>query len=227
MKYAEIGIRELKEAADVVITSPGKGSQSIPDDNLLLEDTYSEAQNFFCRVVGDISEILAKPGILNVELSEMRALIRQNEATFIGVGISTGPNRAEKAVLEALANPFLEEMPIGESNSALMHVVAARQSLKLQEVNVAAQMLKERANLENILISAMHDPRMEDEIKATVIASTASQPGSESLECHLRIPEGGTDTGALQAEAQGENPSSCIRDWKELDRPAFRRRHGI
>ena len=227
MKCAEIGLRELKEAADILITPPREDIHRTLDENSLLDDAYAGAEQFFCRAVKDISEILVKPGILNVDLSEMRALMRQNEATFIGTGLSTDSNRAKEAVLKALANPFLEEIPIGESNSALLHVVAARQSLKLHEVSAAAQILKEHANLENVIISAMYDPHMEDEIKVTVIASTSSQAGSEPMRCHVRIPEGSTNSAVLKLEAQKADPPRCIIDWKELDRPAYRRRNAL
>ncbi|MEJ2082727.1 MAG: cell division protein FtsZ, partial [Acidobacteriota bacterium] len=97
-RLAEVGIRELKEAANAVIAVPNEDSHRTPDDGVLRGDTVSHTEDLFCRTVRDLAEIVTKPGILKVEFCDLQAVMQKRKVILIGTGISEGPNRAAEAV---------------------------------------------------------------------------------------------------------------------------------
>jgi len=225
-KYAEIGIQELKEAADALIVVSNDDLQSTLDDDVLLKDSFSFAEDIFCGAVRDLAEIIIKPGIPNLELSDVRAIMQQSGVIVIGTGIAEGPNRATEAAQRAITNPMLEEMPITEAKSVLMNVTGSRQSLRLYEVKSAARVIEEQANLDDMVIGAMYDDSMDNRLKVTVIASNLIRDISEQSE-NFGLHIGTTPNIAAIEEPVQWNGSSNFKNktnWEELDRPAFKRR---
>jgi len=204
-RYAEVGIQELREAANAVIAVSSEDLHRTLDEDALLGDSVSLTEDLFCRTVRDLAEIVTKPGILKVEFCDLRAVLQNRGVILIGTGISEGPNRAAEAVQRAITNPMLDEMPYTEAKSVLINVAGSRQSLRLYDAKCAARIFEEQASLEDMVIGAIYDDSMGERLKVTVIASgpirdTAEQP------------------------AQWNSVSKSKTDWEELDRPAFRRR---
>ncbi len=226
-QYAETGFQELKEAADVLIAVSNEHLYGILDKDVLLEDSFSFAERVFCDAIRDLAELITKPGILRLELSDVRAIMQQRRVNLIGMGIAEGPNRASDAVQSAIANPLLKDMPITQAKSVLINVSSSRQSLRLHEAKSAAKAIEEQASLEDMVIGAMYDDSMGDRLKVTVIASGPIRNTSEQFDHFgLRI---GTTGSALTMEQSprwdGSSSSKNKTNWEELDRPAFRRRH--
>lgn len=225
--HAEVGIRELKEAADAVIAVSNEELYRSLEEDVLLEESFSYAQNIFCRAVRDLAEIIARPGILKLELSDVHAVMRQRSVSLIGTGIAEGSNRATEAAKRAITHPFLEATPIKEAKSVLMNVSGSRRSLRLHDIKSAAKVIEEQANLEDMVIGAMYDDCMEDRLKVTVIASGLMRAASElpdNFELHIGT---GNNVVIMGRSDQWKDSSGCSNgtNWEELDRPAFRRRH--
>lgn len=225
-KHAETGIRELKEAADALIAVLNEDLHRALGDDVLLEDSFSFAENIFCSTVRDFAGIVAKPGILNLELSDLRAIMQQRGAILIGTGLAEGANRAAEAAQRAVTNPLLEDMPITEAKAVLMNVTGSKQSLRLHEAKSAARVIEEQANLEDLVIGAMYDESLEDRLKVTVIASGAlRKPLEQRDDFKLHITP--ADNVVTLEESDHWNSASSLKDkinWDELDRPSFHRR---
>ncbi len=225
-KNAETGIRELKEAADALITILNEDLHRALDDDVLLEDSFSFAENIFCSTVRDFAEIVTKPAILNLELSDLRAIMQQRDAILIGIGIAEGANRAAEAAQRAVTNPLLEDKPITEAKAVLMNVTGSKQSLRLHEAKSAARVIEEQANLEDMVIGAMYDESMQDRLKVIMIASGPLRNTAEKLG-NLELHIAATDNVVTLEESDHWDSASGLKNntnWDELDRPAFRRR---
>jgi cell division protein FtsZ len=229
IKQAEIGIRELKEAADAVIAISNEDLYCTLDEDVLLEDTFSFVEETFSCAVRDLTEIITRPGVLNLELSDVRTIMQKRRINLIGTGIAEGPNRASEAVQHAITNPLLGDIAINEVKSVLMNVTGSRQSLRLHETKSAAKALEELANFEDMIIGAAYDDSMEDRLKVTLIASGPFRDASEQSD-NLELRIGTRDNVvAIEQSAQwdGSSGSRNKTNWEELDRPAFRRRHTV
>jgi cell division protein FtsZ len=228
-KHAETGIQELKEAADALIAISNEDLYGTLDEDVLLEDSFSFAEDTFCSAVRDLTEIITKPGILNLELSDVRTIMQERRVRVIGTGVAEGPNRAPEAVQHAITNPLLGDMPINEVKSVLMNVTGSRQSLRLHEAKSAAKLLEELANLEDMVIGAMYDDSMEDRLKVTLIASGPFRDASEQQHNLELVIGTRDDVMAMEQSAQwdGSSGNRNKTNWEELDRPAFRRRHSL
>jgi cell division protein FtsZ len=225
-KQAETGIRELKQAADALIAVYNEDLHRALDDDVLLEDSFSLAENIFCSTVRDFAAIVAKPGILNLELSDLRAIMQQRGVILIGTGLAEGANRAAEAAQRAVANPLLEDMPITEAKAVLMNVAGSKQSLRLHEAKSAANVIEEQASLEDMVIGTMYDESLEDRLKVTVIASGAlRKPSEQRDDFNLRIAPADNVVTLEESDRwdRTSGPQNKI-NWDELDRPAFHRR---
>jgi cell division protein FtsZ len=226
-RHAEVGMHELKEAADALIAVSNEELYHSMNEDVLLEKSFSFAEDLFCRAAQDLTEIIAKPGILNLELSDVQAVMRRRSVSLIGTGIAEGSSRANEAAKRAISNPLLEDMPIKDAKSVLMNVSGSRQSLRLHEIKSAAKVIEEQTDLEDLVIGAMYDDSMDGRLKATVIASGPVRDSSElsgNFELHI-----GTENNVVIMEQsdqkKGSAGSNHGTNWEELDRPAFRRRH--
>jgi len=203
--YAETGVQELKEAADAMIIIPNENLLCSLDENVSLEDSLRLADDVLCQAVQGISDLITKPGIMNLDLADVRTVLQHRGGILMGTGIAEGPNRAAEAAQHAISNPLLRETPIERAKAALVNISGSRCSVKLHEAKSAAGTVNEKAGIEDLIIGATYDDSMGERLKVTVIAAGLSQDASQR-------PEG------------SDGSSHPETFWEELDRPAYRRR---
>jgi cell division protein FtsZ len=212
---AETGVRELKEAADALIVIPNECLLSVLDQNVLLEDSLHLADDILCRAVQGISEIIMQPGIINIDLSDVRTAMQHRGMILMGQGMATGPNRALDAAQSAISNPLLDGMPIMAAKTVLVNVSGSRNNLRLHEAKAAAALVKEKTGVEDLIFGATYDDSLGESLKVTVIAAGLTQP-ENSKACPDEKAENLFAAPMLKVEGS--------RNWEDLDRPAFGRR---
>ena len=125
-------------------------------------------------------EIIAMPGIINVDFADVRNIMADAGVAIVGVGRASGPDRAVKAVNAALHSPLLETNP--EGAKAVLLGITGNRDLKMTEVNDAAKIVAQTADPgARIIFGAYHDRNMKPgELKVTVVAAgfSGSQPGA-------------------------------------------------
>jgi cell division protein FtsZ len=223
---ARIGIRELEEAADALMVIPNEILNYAADENELVENALSYANDILCQAVQTISGVVMEPGKINPKLADVRAILQHREIVLMGSGVAEGPNRATDAPQSAISNPLLEEKSVAGAKFALILITGARQSLKIWEVESVARVIKEGAGVEDTAIGMMHEDGMKDRLKVAVIVTGFSMHASQKPE------DCGIDSGT-KAAIPGLRPATSpdiarISDselfWKEMDRPAFGRK---
>jgi cell division protein FtsZ len=230
--HAEMGIGELKEVVDTLITIPNERLLYAMGADALLEDSFRYADDVLCQAVQGISDIITMPGVVNVDFADVRTIMAGKGMALMGTGIAEGANRAVEAAQRAIASPLLEETSIRGAKGVLINISASRSSLRLQEVDAAAKIIEEAANPEDTIFGAVYDDTMGDRIKITVIATGFNvKTAAETQRSSNVIPL--TPPSELHTRAQGlefHMASERSIDYRlasiknDLDEPAFLRR---
>jgi cell division protein FtsZ len=230
--HAELGIGELKEVVDTLITIPNERLLYAMGVDALLEDSFRYADDVLCQAVQGISDIITMPGVVNVDFADVRTIMAGKGMALMGTGIAEGENRAVEAAQRAIASPLLEETSIKGAKGVLINITASRNSLRLQEVDAAAKIIEEAANPEDTIFGAVYDDAMGARIKITVIAT-----GFNTKAAHETLRSSNVIPLAASAESHGRAQgiefhaaSERSIDYRlasiknDLDEPAFLRR---
>lgn len=170
MAQAEHGVASLKEKVDTLIVIPNDRLLEIVDRNTPVLEAFREADNVLRQGVSGISDLIATPGLINVDFADVKAIMTERGSALMGIGIATGENRAAEAAKKAICSPLLETS-IDGARGVLMQV-AGGANLSLWEVNEAGDIVSAAADPDvNLIVGAVINPDLQDEIIVTVIAT--------------------------------------------------------
>jgi cell division protein FtsZ len=120
MENAESGLKRLRDICDTVIVIPNdKLLDVVP--NLSLNAAFKVADEVLMRSIKGITEMITKPGLVNLDFADLKTVMKRGGVAMIGLGEAEGENKAVNAVVEALNSPLLE-VDISEASGALVNV---------------------------------------------------------------------------------------------------------
>lgn len=170
MLHAEMGINNLKERVDTLVTIPNERLLSMVDKKTTLLDSFKMADDILRQGVQGISDLITIPGLVNLDFADVRTVMVDKGLAHMGVGKGTGDNRAADAAKQAISSPLLETSIVG-ATGVLLNVTGGS-DLGLLEINEAAAVVQQAADPDaNIIFGAVIDENLNDEIKITVIAT--------------------------------------------------------
>jgi cell division protein FtsZ len=170
-KQAEDGIKRLREHVDTLIVVPNEKVFDIISDETNCMDGFSIADSVLNQGTSGISDLITKNGLINLDFADVKTIINRKGPAVIGVSRASGPDRAIKAVEEAIHCPLLENNSIKGARGLLINFTGGP-DMKLNEVRKAASMIYEEAgDNANVVFGALIDENMKDEISVTVIAT--------------------------------------------------------
>ncbi|MFB0918690.1 MAG: cell division protein FtsZ, partial [Clostridiaceae bacterium] len=170
MKNAEIGIENLKNKVDSLVTIPNERLLLIVDKKTTFKEAFRKADEVLRQGVQGITDLITENGLVNLDFNDVRAIMLNRGVAHMGVGYGKGDNKATDAVKAAISSPLLETS-INGATGILLNVTGG-EDLSLLEVNEAAEVVKEAADPEaNIIFGAVIDPDLNDEVKITVLAT--------------------------------------------------------
>jgi cell division protein FtsZ len=209
MAHAESGTQNLKDKVDTLITIPNDRLLQVIDKHTSIMEAFRIADDVLRQGVQGISDLIAVPGLINLDFADVKTIMKDTGSALMGIGIASGENRASEAARMAISSPLLETSIEG-ARGVLLNITGGS-SLGLFEVNEAAEIIAQAADPEaNIIFGAVIDERLEDEVRVTVIAT-------------------GFDQKIVKRERERERvkPEMEIKSFSsndELDIPAFLRR---
>jgi len=175
MQQAEQGLRELRECVDTVITIPNERLLHTVDKNSSLADSFGVADDVLRQAVQGISDLITVPGLINLDLADVKSIMQGMGMALMGAGRARGDNRAIEATQQAISSPLLEEATIQGAKGVLINITGGP-DLTLYEVNVASTIIREAADEDaNIIFGAVIDENLRDDMKITVIATGFGQ----------------------------------------------------
>jgi cell division protein FtsZ len=167
---AELGIEALKEKVDTLIVIPNDRLLEIVDKKTPMTEAFRIADNVLLQAVQGISDLIAVPGLINLDFADVKTIMTERGSALMGIGQASGENRATEAARKAIMSPLLETS-IDGARGVIMNITGGS-NLSLYEVNEAAEIVIAACDPEvNMIFGAIIDDNMREDIKVTVIAT--------------------------------------------------------
>ena len=171
---AEEGITNLKPNVDAMIVIPNDKLFSIADEATTLLDSFKLADNVIKQGVVGITEIILKPGLINIDFADIQTILKDSGNCWMGIGIGKGENKAEDAAAKAVDSPLLE-VKVEGAKRVLFNVIGGS-DLTLSEVNKAANIIYQSVDPDaKIIFGATIDENLKNEVKVILIATDFSE----------------------------------------------------
>ncbi|MFS0688175.1 cell division protein FtsZ [Sporosarcina sp. 179-K 8C2 HS] len=168
------GIAAMKESVDTLIVIPNDKLLEIVDKNTPMLEAFREADNVLRQGVQGISDLIAVPGLINLDFADVKTIMSNKGSALMGIGMSTGENRAAEAAKKAISSPLLETS-IDGAKGVLMNITGGS-NLSLFEVQEAADIVASASDEDvNMIFGSVINDDLKDEILVTVIATGFSE----------------------------------------------------
>jgi cell division protein FtsZ len=171
-RNCEHGWSELHKYADTIITVPNDRLLSLMQKNSKLSDMLSMADNVLLQAVKGITDLINVPGLINADFADLRTVMKEVGPAIMGTGSAIGESRAVEAARRAIDNQLLEDFGIDGARGLLINISASEESFAMSEFMEASTLIQERVDEDaRVVIGALYDDSLEDEMKVTVIAT--------------------------------------------------------
>ena len=234
IEAADQGIKELGELVDSLIVIPNERIMEVMGGNVTLLEAFGKANEVLFNAVQGISELITRPGLINVDFADVRTVMAEMGMAMMGSATATGPDRAMEAARGAVCSPLLEEVDIHGAKGLLVNV-SAGPDMQLDEFAHVGEIVNEYASEDGtVVIGTVLDSAMEDELRVTMVATGIRKAPQISLVKDEGVDEREADDvdydqptvirrrprAAGDVDAQG----NAAVDMEYLDVPAFLRR---
>jgi cell division protein FtsZ len=168
---AETGVRELADAVDTMIMIPNERLLATVAKDTSMSEAFATADDVLRQAIQGISDLILTPGLINLDFADVRTIMLRMGMAIMGTGIATGENRAKLAATAAISSPLLEDASVEGARGVIINVTGGP-DLTLAEVSEASDIIYSAAHEDaNIIFGAVVDPKMEGQVKITVIAT--------------------------------------------------------
>jgi cell division protein FtsZ len=207
MRQAEMGLLELKHAADTVIVVPNERLLSVVGKGTSFRDALKKADEVLLHATQGISDLIHVTGEVNVDFADVRTVMMSRGPALMGTGFGRGENRAVEAAQEAISSPLLDNVTIEGAAGVLINITGGL-DLTIDEVTTIASIIQEAAGEESeIIFGAVHDSTLENEVRVTVIATGLESMEEQAREAKVLRPS----FGARNVQQQQQQHSMAAR----------------
>ena len=169
MNNALNGIERLKENVDTLIIIPNDKLLQICDKRTSIKDAFCRADEVLQQGVQGITDLIFKPGLINLDFADIQTVMRDKGIAHIGIGVGSGEDKAVDAIKSAMESPLLETTVSGATDI----IINFSGDIGIQEVYEAVSYLTEVAGDEaNIIFGNVESEDVpDDEVSITIIAT--------------------------------------------------------
>jgi cell division protein FtsZ len=210
-KIADEGLQKLREKVDTMIVIPNDRVFSVIDKDTPLIKAFEIVDEILRYAVQGIADLIAMPGIVNVDFADVKAIMQDAGTAIVGIGMSSGDNRAMKSVTQAVHSPLLE-VSIDGARGVLFGISGGK-DLKMSEINDIAKTISESVDpTAKIIFGAYCDKKMKPgNVKVTIIATGFS--GNSISKIGMSSPS--SLFGSVSHEARIGSPTKQIKEDQE------------
>jgi cell division protein FtsZ len=225
MKFAERGLEELEKEVDALIVIPNDRLLSVIDKNTSVKQAFEMCDEVLKQAVEGISDIIRNPGIINLDFSDIKKILKDSGTALMGVGRGAGENRAREAAQAAINSPLLDVSIHGAKG--VLFAIYGGEDLGMLEVQEAAKIITESVDKDaQIIFGMVQDPNLKkDEVKVTVIAtgfptgfSTRRHPDINQIPSAPSITQAKREIGDMTPEDRIDRRET-VRDAIEEVKP--------
>ena len=187
MAQAINGLENLKPHVDTLIVVPNDKLLYLTDKNTPMLEAFREVDNVLRRGVQGIAEIVAIPGLINVDFADVRNVMKNKGTALMGIGIASGPNRAIEAARKAIRSPLLE-IDINGATDAIVFITSDVDIAMHEVVEVMTEIQNASTSEIDIVCGTGFNIDLQDELIVTVIATGFDTGATSEVESTLGFP---------------------------------------
>ena len=208
LSVAAEGVRELSQYVDSLITIPNEKLLEVLGKNTSLLNAFKEANDVLLGAVQGIADLIIRPGMINVDFSDVRTVMSEMGAAMMGTGTAVGDSRAREAAEKAINSPLLDDIDLQGARGILVNITAGL-DLSLGEFAEVGDTIEEFASEDaTVVVGTVIDPELNEDLKVTVVATGLSDEA-------VKIP--------LQVVSERILPDDSRPEYGAYDLPADRR----
>jgi len=189
MRSAETGLKSLSEHVDSLIVIPNEKLIAVMGANAKLTDAFIAANDVLHNAVSGISEIISKPGMINVDFADVKTVMGEIGMAMMGSADASGENRAREAAEAAVASPLLENIDLKGARGVLVNITSD-DSLTMQEYYEVMNTIQGFAAEEaTVIIGTSFDEAMGSSLRVTMVATGLGNPVRGASKPIMKIVE--------------------------------------
>ena len=224
MQVADEGIRALSDCVDSLITIPNEKLLTILGKDASLLSAFAKADDVLSGAVRGISDIMQRPGLMNVDFADVKTVMGEMGMAMMGTGSASGPNRAREATEAAIRNPLLEDVNLQGARGILVNITAGP-DLSLGEYSDVGSIIEAFASDHAMVkVGTVIDPDMRDELHVTVVATGLGAKIEKPVKVvDNTIAAAAVATPAASISAAPRAAEQPAVNYKDYERPTVQR----
>ncbi len=212
IEAADRGISELSELVDSLIIIPNERILEVMGGQVTLLDAFGKANEVLFNAVQGISELITRPGLINVDFADVKTVMLEMGMAMMGTGEASGADRAIIAAESAIRCPLLEDINLQGAKGILVNITSGF-DLTLGEFEDVGNTVREFADEDaTIIVGSVFDAELNDQLRVTVVATG------------LRTPSAKTGPRGVVVDNQPPRKMGGDIDYGRLDQPTSLRR---
>ena len=220
-QFAVEGINELREHVDTLLIISNNNLLEIVDKKTPLLEALSEADNVLRQGVQGITDLITRPGLINLDFADVKTVMANKGNALMGIGIGSGEERVIEAARKAIYSPLLETT-IDGAEDVIVNVTGGL-DLTLIEAEEASEIVNQAAGQGvNIWLGTSIDENMKDEIRVTVVATGVRQERVEKV-VGSSVKQAARREASRQPHPQNFDRHFDLEDTAELPKQSQRR----
>ncbi len=213
MRVAENGLKALSEYVDSLIIIPNDKLRLVLGGNMKLQEAFMAANDVLHSAVGGIAEIIANPGMINVDFADVRTVMSEMGMAMMGSAAATGEGRAKAAAEQAVNSPLLENVDLKGARGVLVNITA-NDSLTLDEYyEVMSTIQSFTADEATVIVGTAFDESIGDNLRVTMVATGLGNPVSrQQSKPQMTVLQGTGTDGMPMPSFEGDSETPAI--WR-------------
>jgi cell division protein FtsZ len=168
---ASDGLDKLRQAVDTVIVIPNQNLLKVVDKRTPIKQAFLLADDVLRQGVQGISDLITLAGDINIDFADVRTVMQGQGDAIMGIGVGTGENRSVDAAEKAVNNPLLEDSRIEGAKNVLVNVTGGEDFSLIEYQEIVDFITEKAADDAHIIAGFVTDPKLDDEVRVTVIAT--------------------------------------------------------
>lgn len=178
MRSADAGIEQLSNSVDSLITIPNEKLLTSLGKKVSLLDAFKAANDVLLSAVQGISELITRPGLINVDFADVKTVMTGMGIAMMGTGSAEGDERAVRAAEQAISSPLLDDINLQGARGVLVNITAGL-DMGINEFDEVGEVVRRFASDDStVVVGTVIDPEMTDEIRVTLVATGLSEHGN-------------------------------------------------
>jgi cell division protein FtsZ len=179
--HAEEGVKEMRNSVDTLLIIRNDKLREL-FGNLTMNKAFGHADEVLCTAAKGIAEVMTLTGLVNVDMNDVKTVMKDSGVAIMGSGRASGENRAKRAVETALESPLLNDNDIFGAKHVLLNITHGEEELLMDEVTEITDAIQDRAGMNaNVIWGYGQDNRLGADISVTVIATGWDAKGIDNV----------------------------------------------